>query len=27
LQRMVEPFRAKRGVVGDQQQHGFFQPL
>ena len=26
LQRMVEPFRAKRGVTGDQQQHGRLQP-
>ena len=26
-QRMIEPFRRQRPVVGDQQRHGLFQPV
>lgn len=26
-QRMVQPLGPKRRIIGDQQQHGFFEPV
>jgi hypothetical protein len=27
FERVVKPLRSKRGLVGYQQQHGFFEPV
>ncbi len=26
-QWVIKPFRSKRGIVGDQQEHGFLEPV